>query len=66
MIIFAEPKFFSAPRFEEGDQDVKVISDLPHLTTYECGLRGPDGQVIQKSLSGPGAGGDIQPGGVAA
>ena len=61
-IIFTEPQFFSQSTFEEGDQDVTVTSDLPRVTTYQCGLRGPDGQMIQKSLSGPGAGGDIEPG----
>lgn len=59
---FHEPQFFSAATFEEGDAEVTVISDLPHVTTFECGLRGPDHQIIPKSVSGPGAGGDIQPG----
>jgi len=60
-VIFDEPQFFSAATFNEGDGDIEVISDLPHRTTYQCGLRGDDGQIIQKSLSGPGAGGDIDP-----
>ncbi len=64
-ISFTDPQFFSPSTFEEGGQDILVTDDLPHPTTYECGLRGADGEIIKSSLSGPDGGGDVQPGGLA-
>jgi hypothetical protein len=61
-IIFDEPQFFSAPTFDEGDPEIRVVAKLPHRTTYRCGLK--DGsQLVPGSVSGPadGGGGDIDP-----
>jgi hypothetical protein len=66
---FAE-EFFSKQTFDEGDHVIEVMQDLPHRTTYQCGLKGPDHQLIQSTLTGPsdadmqaGIGGDIDPAG---
>jgi hypothetical protein len=61
VIIFTEPQFFSSPFCDEGHAPVSVMNDLPHRTFYQCGLRAADGHIIPTSLSGPFAGGQIDP-----
>lgn len=61
-VLFDEPHFFSRPTFDENETAVEVKVDLPHRTTYRCGLK-LNGHLIESSVSGPadGGGGDIDP-----
>lgn len=42
-VTFREPVFFSRSVFNEGDKDITVQRELPHVTTYDCDRVGRDG-----------------------
>ena len=63
-VFFDEPQFFSHPHFDEGQGDIDVVTNLQARTTYRCGLRDAQGNLVPNSLTGPAKpGGDIDPDG---